>query len=75
MRLEPSESVSTEAGVGGDAAKRQIVLFGVKDHPDEDVTDTVIVNGDMFSDNGITYRVRDVTFPPGEMQARAEQFS
>ncbi len=75
LRLESSESVSTEDGRGGIAAKRQIILFGVKDHPDSAVADTIIVVGDMFSIDGMTYRVRDVTFPPGEMQARAEQFS
>jgi len=43
---------------------------GVKDHPT--VTDTDIQRGDTFALNGINYRVVDLVFVPGEVQARCE---
>lgn len=70
VRIEYS-SVTNERREAGQASLRDIVIFGVQDHPD--VSDTNLQKGDQFTLTDGTYRVIDVIDLPGEVQARAER--
>ena len=64
--------------VGGDdaigkSATRDIVIFGIKDHPT--VTATDLQTGDRFAVGKIVYEIRDVFDVPGGISARAQQRS
>ena len=64
--------------VGGDgsvgkSASRDIVIFGIKDHPTETATD--LQTGDRFAVGKVLYEIRDVFDMPGGIGARAEQRS
>lgn len=58
--------------VEGMSPKRDLVIFGVKDHPS--VADTVIKEGYAFRFGGLNYKVIDVIPVPGEVQATAERY-
>ena len=53
------------------AIVRELTIFGVIDHPDEDVSDTDLQTGDLFVYDAIRYEVIDVAKYPGEIQAQA----
>lgn len=53
------------------ATMREVVVFGVVNHPS--VTDTDIEAGDRFVLNGNEFVVRDVNVLPGEVQAYCER--
>ena len=58
---------------GAMVARRDIVVFGVKGHPDtENVPDTDIRRGDIFTLNGQGFRVTDVVHVVGGVQAQTE---
>lgn len=56
-----------------EASKRQMMVFGIVDHPT--LTATSLVNGDRFVHEGHNYEIMDVVKLPGEIQARAERIS
>lgn len=71
MRIEFDNTVSEVSGEGaGKSARRDAVVFGVKDHPTE--TDTDIQRGDRFSLDGQQYRVVHIIPIRGEIQATVE---
>jgi hypothetical protein len=74
VRIEYS-TIANERRGAGEASVRDIVLFGVMDHPDVAVTDTNLKKDDQFSLADGIYRVLDVIVIPGEVQARAERIS
>jgi len=49
--------------------ERAVVVFGVKDHPDDAVADTDIQAGDKFGLNAERFTVHDIVLLPGEIQA------
>lgn len=60
--------------VGGDgdvgkSAERDLVIFGIKDHPT--VADTDLQTGDRFIFNDAIYEIRDCATVPGGIQAKA----
>ena len=62
--------------VGGDSAvgksaKRDMVIFGIKDHSVE--TDTDLKTGDRFAIGKTRYEISDVVEVPGGIQAGAQQ--
>jgi len=68
-----------ESGTGGrsestgeivNAAERDVLLFGIADHPTFDDTD--VQKGDQFYANDLLHRVVEVAYYPGEVQARCE---
>jgi len=72
VRIESLENMREATGGAGTSSLRGVVVFGVKDHPT--VTDTDIQRGDTFLLNDIKYRVVDLVFVPGEVQARCEAY-
>jgi len=77
VRIEFDNSMDSErkgdGGGGGMSARRDAIVFGVKNHPT--VTDTNIQRGDRFAVNGQIYRVVQVILVPGEVQATCEVLS
>ena len=73
VRIEYSEaSTSSERqGVAGQPSERQVIIFGVQDHPT--VSDTNIQRGDLLKFEGATYKIVDVINLPGEIQAYTER--
>lgn len=70
VRLEWSNSVSESTSAAGAAPVRPLVIFGVKGH--STISDTVIAEGDRFVYLNDSYRVVDVIYSIGEVQAIAE---
>jgi hypothetical protein len=71
VRLEFDNTVTeTAAGGAGRASIRKVTLFGIRDHATE--ANTNVQRGDAFSINGVQYRVVDVVYTIGEVQATAE---
>ena len=48
---------------------RDIVIYGVIGHPDEDILDTNIQRNDRFTLNGQQWQIESVLFVPGGIQA------
>lgn len=73
VRLEYSEATTSaeRPGVAGQPSERQLIVFGVQDHPT--VADTNIQRGDMFRYGTDTYAIVDVILLPGEIQAYTER--
>lgn len=57
----------------GVVATRDLIVFGVKDHPTEDDTD--LKTGDRFAIGKILWEIRDVIEVTGGVRARAERLS
>ncbi len=72
VRIEYS-SVANDRREAGQASVRDLVIFGVVDHPD--VADTNLQKGDRFAIGSDQYEVKDVIELPGEIQARAERIA
>lgn len=70
---------NAEGASGAVSVKRDIIVFGVKGHPDEDIADTDIKKSDVFEyeDLGViqNMKVLDVVRVKGGIQARCEAFS
>jgi hypothetical protein len=62
-----------KSGAGGSAADRDGTIFGTRNHPVNGTLD--IQRGDRFALNGQQYRVIDVVYYPGEIQAAFERQS
>lgn len=52
-----------------ETTERNVVVFGVKDHPNDAVADTNIQSGDRFGLDGERFLVYDIVLYPGEIQA------
>lgn len=52
------------------SASRDVIIYGVRNHPDETVRDTDIQRGDRFTYNGQTWVVDNVVFVLGGIQAK-----
>lgn len=70
VRLEWGNSVSESTSIAGATPVRPLVIFGVKGH--STISDTVIAEGDRFVYRNDAYRVIDVIYSIGEVQAIAE---
>jgi len=75
VRVGYSNTERTFKGSSADGAVRDAVIFGVRNHPDEDVSDTNIRRGDMFELNGQEFKVINVVYVPGSLQAYSEAVS
>lgn len=75
VRVEYSNTERQFEGSSADGVKRDVVIFGVRNHPDEDVLDTDIKRGDLFELNEQEFKVNDVMFVPGGIQVSAEALS
>jgi len=75
VRVEFDSTTARVIQQAGQAAQQGVILFGVRDHPDNDVSDTDLKKGDrvMLADGN--YQVISVIDLPGEIQARAERLS
>lgn len=69
VRIEFDGRQSDVDSDAGHAATLRCTVFGVRDHPDDAVADTVIDEGDVFQLNGNRFKVERVIYPPGEKQA------
>lgn len=69
----------TEGTSGAVSIKRDIIVFGVKGHPNEDIADTDIKKSDVFEyeDLGViqNMKVLDVVRVKGGIQAHCEAYS
>ena len=73
VRIEFDSASANLRREAGEAAVKDVILFGVKDHPTVDDTD--LAKNDEFKLADGSYRVIDVIEVPGEVQARAERIS
>lgn len=76
LRVEYNDmsSVSGEiGGAGGASSQRSATLFGIRSHAT--LPDTDIRRDDRFRHDGMQFRVMDVIYTLGEIQARAEVLS
>lgn len=71
VRIESDNRASDVKGVAGAAPIRQAIIFGVKGHPDPDVTDTDLDEGDEFDVDDDHYRIVDLIQVPGGIQGIA----
>jgi hypothetical protein len=71
VRLEFDDGTKqdTLSKAGGTTNERELVIFGVKDHPT--ITATNLQDDDTFSYENQNYQVKGVINLPGEVQARA----
>ena len=75
MRVELSETSTTQRGNAGSGTMRDVVLFGVRNHPDALIEDTDVQAKDRFVLNNVEYQIMDVVLTLGEVQARCEAVS
>ncbi|MEL7435894.1 MAG: hypothetical protein AAFN11_18250 [Chloroflexota bacterium] len=74
VRVETSNAQVERTGVSGAmATMRDAVVFGIRNHPS--VSDTDIKRNDRFEHEGQDYRVMDVNFVVGGLQAHCEVIS
>lgn len=75
VRLEYSEATTSaqKEGKAGMPSERQLIVFGVRNHPDAAIDDTDILRGDRFVYGGDWFRVVDVILLPGEVQVYTER--
>lgn len=72
VRIEYDNASPRE--VVGDVARtnrRGLIIFGVRDHPNLAVADTVLESGDRIIFNDEEYEIEDVVLTIGEVQAKA----
>lgn len=76
VELNSTSGSTTEIeSPSGDSGKLSAIVFGVRNHPDEDVLDTDIQRDDRFFAEDQWHRVIDVIVKPGEVQALCEVVS
>jgi len=75
VRIEYSEGMTQQNGISASPAVRDLIVFGVRNHPDTDIDDTDIRAKDRFVIGSVEYQVRDLVLTLGEVQARAEALS
>lgn len=71
VRISQDSRATVVGGTAGDAPKHAVIVYGVKDHPDEDVLDSDIDEGYTFTWDDDTYQVVKVWPVPGGVQALA----
>ena len=72
VRIESDSRSSPIRSVAGLSPRRQVIVFGVKDHPDESIVDTAMVEGWYFNFENDRYTIVDVIVTLGEIQGVAE---
>jgi len=72
VRIEYSDAYRQATSVAGAAVARRVVIYGVRNHPDEDVPDTIMGEGYVFVHENDQYRIHDVIHTDGEVQGFAE---
>jgi hypothetical protein len=70
VRIESDNRANPVQGVSGVAPKRQVIIFGIRNHPS--IPDTDIKEGYTFNLEKDRYTVRDVIYTLGEVQAVTE---
>jgi hypothetical protein len=70
VRVEYSAAVREVQGSTGRSSVRDVIVFGIQDHPTLDDTD--IQRDDLFKHDGVQFRVVDVIYTLGEKQGRCE---
>lgn len=70
MRLEWDNNASLSTSAAGAAPTRKLVIFGVRDHAVE--ADTVVAEGYRFVYLDDLYRITDITYKHGAIEAHAE---
>lgn len=75
VRIEFSEASNQRKGASGEGAVRDVIIFGVRNHSDDDIADTDIKPSDRFVYLNVEYQVRDLVTTLGEVQAHAEAVS
>lgn len=74
VRIEYNETERVMTGeANGTSSSRDVILFGVKNHPT--VADTDLKYGDRFAHNGQMFKVIFVITSIGEIQANCEALS
>ncbi len=73
IEFDDGSKQDTLSKAGGTTNERELVIFGVKDHPS--ITTTDIKDDDSFVYDSQTYQVKGVIRLPGEVQARAVKWS
>lgn len=69
VRVEKSNTAREMPNENAVTVARDVIIFGVKGHPDDAVADTDIQNGDEFGLNDKSYTVNDVVDVVGGIQA------
>lgn len=76
VRVEYSNYDRPEVGESAAlTTKRDVIVFGVKGHPNEDIADTDIRKADIFVYEGQRLKVADVFPKVGMIEAHCERFS
>jgi len=70
-----NEERPVEGASGAYGTRRDIVVFGVKGHPSEDIADTDIQKSDIFVYEGRSMKVLDIVLVVGGIQANCEAIS
>ncbi len=73
VRVEYSAAVREVPGGAGRSSQRDVIVFGIQDHPT--LADTDMQRGDLFAHEGGKFRVVDVIFSLGEVQGRCEAYT
>lgn len=73
VRIQWRVSLTENQTDRAEGVEREVIIFGVKDHPT--VADTDIQDGDLFKKDGVSYEIEDVAMYPGEIQARGVKYS
>lgn len=72
VRVEVENRASEREDASGRGASRNLIVFGVSGHPDEDIANTNIARGYRFIRNSREYRVIELVTVIGGIQAVAE---
>lgn len=76
VRIEYSNYDRPEVGKSDAVSiKRDVIVFGVKGHPDETIANTDIKKADLFTFEGQSMKVLDVVKVKGGVQAHCEAYS
>lgn len=70
VRVSYNTRTQEEAFAGGESARLRLVLFGIRDHPEE--ADTDLQRGDVVYLNQQAWVVQVIAYYPGQIQALAE---
>lgn len=76
LRLEYSSAEREATGEDGAVSiMRDVLIFGVCNHPDASIEDTAIQRGDRFAARGQVWEIDDVIFVHGGLQAKGRVMS
>lgn len=76
VEFSPLNMARQSQGMTANQSRRDLIVFGVRNHPDATVLDTNLKRGDRFTINSTIYVVTDVNdVVPGEIQADCERSS